>query len=358
MLQAVREAERLLLEEEQTKDYLGPSGNEQFNAAVTALVLGQDHPALRDGRLCTIQAPGGCGALRIGAELLAAARAHTPIHISDPSWANHVPLLAGANLRLGQYPYYDAASGAVKFDAMLERIRMLPAGDVVLLHGCCHNPTGAELSLGQWQALTDLFVQRSLVPFIDMAYQGLGEDLHLDAAGARLLARSVPDALIAVSASKNFGLYRERVGALIVIAREGRQVEAAATHLRKIARGLYSMPPDHGAAIVARILGDRRLDALWREELLRMRERISWLRLALAAALRKTCQQRDFSAIARQRGLFSMLDLTPAAVARLREDHHIYMAGNGRVNIGGLRHDNIDYVARAVATVLATVQTT
>ncbi|HWK74431.1 MAG TPA: amino acid aminotransferase [Povalibacter sp.] len=354
VLEAVRLAEGQLLQEQQTKTYLGPAGNDQFNAAIGKLVLGAEHPALRDARVRTTQAPGGSGALRLGAELLAAARSGT-VHVSDPTWANHIPLLGSAGLKLERYPYYDARHGTVNFDAMLATLEKLPAGDIVLLHGACHNPTGADLSFEQWQAVTKVLQERSLVPFIDLAYQGLGDGLDEDARGARLVASSVPDALIAVSCSKNFGLYRERVGALIVVGQHSSHADAAASHLRRIARGLYSMPPDHGAAVVARILGDAKLDAMWRKELTQMRERVGELRAALTQALAKTCPSRDFSAIARQRGMFSLLDLPRGAAERLRAEHHIYIVTDGRTNVAGLSSGSIDYVAERIGVVLGSM---
>lgn len=354
VLEAVRVAEELLLQEQQTKTYLGPGGNEQFNVAIGKLVLGAEHRALRDTRVRTTQAPGGSGALRLGAELLAAANSGT-VHVSDPTWANHIPLLASAGLKLERYPYYDARSGTVNFDAMLEALKKLPAGDVVLLHGACHNPTGADLGFEQWQALTKVLQERALVPFIDLAYQGLGDGLDEDARGARLVASSVPDALIAVSCSKNFGLYRDRVGALIVVGERSSQADAAASHLRRIARGLYSMPPDHGAAVVARILGEAKLDAMWRKELTQMRKRVGELRVALTQALAKTCPSRDFSAVARQRGMFSLLDLPRGAAERLRAEHHIYIVADGRTNMAGLRRGSIDYVAEKIGAVVGSM---
>lgn len=350
ILEAVKVAEGQLLQEQQTKTYLGPAGNDQFNAAIGKLVLGAEHPVLRDARVRTTQAPGGSGALRLGAELLAAANGRT-VHVSDPTWSNHIPLLESAGLRLERYPYYDGRSGTVKFDAMLAALKKLPAGDIVLLHGACHNPTGTDLSFEQWQAVTQVLQERSLIPFIDLAYQGLGDGLDEDARGTRLVVNSVPDALIAVSCSKNFGLYRERVGALIVVGQQSSHADAAASHLRRIARGLYSMPPDHGAAVVARILDDAKLDAMWRKELTQMRERVGELRVALTQALAKTCPDRDFSAIARQRGMFSLLDLPHGAAERLRAEHHIYMVTDGRTNVAGLRRGSIDYVAEKIGVV-------
>jgi aspartate/tyrosine/aromatic aminotransferase len=235
---------------------------------------------------------------------------------------------------------------------MLERLNALPAGDVVLLHGCCHNPTGADLSLAQWRKVTEVLVKRRLVPFVDIAYQGLGEGIEADAEGARLVAASVPEALIAVSCSKNFGLYRERVGLLAVLTETEAQANASASQLRKIARGSYSMPPDHGAAIVARILSDAKFSEEWRSELNTMRERMMNLRHALSAALARTGNPEVASAIDKQRGMFSMLPLKPEAVDILREQNHIYMTRDGRINIAGISLELVDYLAESVASVI------
>ncbi len=352
VLAAVRAAERAVLADQQTKTYTGPGGNDQFNALMTDLVLGSKHAAVTSRRVRGLQAPGGCGALRLGAELLTATGARPTIHVSDPTWANHVPLLSGAGLKLEKYPYFDPRTGTVRFDAMLERLNALPAGDVVLLHGCCHNPTGADLSLEQWRKVTDVLLQRRLVPYVDIAYQGLGEGIEADAEGARLIAATVPEALIAVSCSKNFGLYRERVGALMVLTETEAQTNASASHLRKIARGIYSMPPDHGAAIVARILSDAKLTEEWRAELNAMRERMMKLRHAFAAALARTANAEVASAIDKQRGMFSMLPLKPEAVDTLRAEHHIYMPRDGRINIAGISMDSLDFLAESVGSVL------
>lgn len=352
VLAAVRAAERAVLADQQTKTYTGPGGNDQFNSLMAELVLGGKHSAITSRRVRALQAPGGCGALRLGAELLTITGSKPTIHVSDPTWANHVPLLSGAGLKLEKYPYFDARTGTVRFDAMLERLNALPAGDVVLLHGCCHNPTGADLSLDQWRKIADVLVQRRLVPYVDIAYQGLGEGIEADAEGARLVASTVPEALIAVSCSKNFGLYRERVGLLMVLTETEAQATASASHLRKIARGIYSMPPDHGAAIVARILSDAKLTEDWRNELNAMRERMMKLRGAFAAALAKNGKAEVASAIDRQRGMFSMLPLKPEAADTLREKHHIYMTRDGRINIAGISLEQVDFLAESVASVL------
>ena len=351
VLRAVRAAEQAVFAHQQTKTYLGPAGNEQFNALIAGLVLGSKHPALTGGRVRALQAPGGCGALRLGAELLTVGSARPTLHVSDPTWANHVPLLSDAGLKLERYPYFEARTGTVKFDAMLERLDSLPKGDVVLLHGCCHNPTGADLSLDQWRKIADVLLQRRLVPYVDIAYQGLGEGIDADAEGARVIAATVPEALIAVSCSKNFGLYRERVGALMVLTESSAKTSATASHLSKIARGIWSMPPDHGAAIVACILSDAKLSEDWRNEVDAMRDRMLSLRRALSAALAKTCSAEMAALIEKQRGMFSTIPITPEAADTLREQHHIYMTRDGRMNIAGVSMEHIDYLAKAIGSV-------
>lgn len=351
VLAAVRAAERAMLDEQHTKTYTSPGGNDQFNTLMTELVLGSKHTAVTGRRVSALQAPGGCGALRLGAELLTVTGARATIHVSDPTWANHVPLLSGAGLKLEKYPYFDARTGTVQFDAMLERLNSLPAGDVVLLHGCCHNPTGADLSLDQWRQVADVLLQRRLVPYVDIAYQGLGEGIDTDAAGARLIAATVPEALIAVSCSKNFGLYRERVGLLLVVAENEAHAHASGCQLRKIARGIYSMPPDHGAAIVAHILSNATFTEQWRNELNAMCERMLTLRRAFSAALTRTGNAEMASSIDKQRGMFSMLPIQPEAVDTLREKHHIYMVRDGRINVAGISLELVDFLAESIATV-------
>ena len=350
VMQAVRLAEQSVFADQDTKAYVGPMGSEAYNSAMCNLVLGGNHPALKSARTRAFQSPGGCGALRLGAELIhKASSADTIVHVSDPTWANHVPLLTGAGVRINPYPYYDAATGNVRFQAMLEYLDALPPGAVVLLHGSCHNPTGADLSPSQWQQLVPVLAKRQLLPFVDLAYQGLGEGLDADAFGARLIAESLPEALIAVSCSKNFGVYRERVGALMVLSQDATQLEAAMSHLRAISRSIYSMPPDHGAAVVARILGDPKLAEVWRNELSTMRTRMRTLRTGLTSSLAVACPQRDFSSIARQHGMFSLLSISLAEVEHLRRQHHIYMPSNGRINIAGLSPSSIATLSAALA---------
>ncbi|MBS0365056.1 MAG: aspartate/tyrosine/aromatic aminotransferase [Proteobacteria bacterium] len=352
VLQAVRRSESALLGAQTSKTYVAPAGNAGFNQTMERLVLGEGHAALRDGRVRTVQAVGGCGALRLGAELIRYADPKTVVHVSTPTWSNHTPLLSGSGLTLQPYPYLDAARGSVQFEAMLTALEQLPPRAAVLLHGSCHNPTGADLSQAQWRELLALVQRRQLLPFIDMAYQGLGEGLDADAFGVRLFCAELPEVLCAVSCSKNFGLYRERTGALLVLGHSGKSADALLTHLVRLARTMWSMPPDHGAAIVHGILGDPALRGLWVSEVDGMRNRILGLRAALLQALQAHIPQRDFAFIVRQRGMFSYLGITREQVRALRE-RHIYMTDDSRMNVAGLRRDNLEYFARALAQVLA-----
>jgi aspartate aminotransferase len=353
VLPAVRRSESALLAHQSTKTYVGPAGNVGFNQAMARLVLGAAHPALAAGRVRTVQTPGGCGALRLGAELIRAAAPEATVHVSAPTWANHAPLLAGAGVKLEPYPYYDTASGGVQFDAMLAALARLPPGAVVLLHASCHNPTGADLSHAQWREVLTVVQRRQLLPFIDMAYQGLGDGLDADAFGPRLFCAELPEVLCAVSCSKNFGLYRERTGSLHLLSASPAAADAAFSQLVRIARGLWSMPPDHGAAIVHGILGDEPLRLQWIEEVDGMRRRIEGLRREVVQLLRTHCPQRNFSFIAAQRGMFSYFGISTAQVRALRERHHVYMTDDSRMNVAGLRRENLEYFARAVAQVLA-----
>ena len=349
ILDCVRRAEKEVLAAQTTKSYIGAAGREEFNSAVEELVLGSDHATPCDRRARTLQTPGGCGALRVGAELIKIAAPSAAVHLSDPTWGNHAPLLGGCGLKLERYPYYDAATHELRFEAMLERLEAAPAGDTVLIHACCHNPTGADLSPGQWQALAQLLERRSLVPFLDLAYQGFGSSLEQDAAAVRMVVQRVPEALIAVSFSKNLGLYRERVGALIVISENAARADATQSHMLHIARSIYSMPPDHGAAIAARIFADPQLTAKWIQELDAMRTRMQDMRALLAQRLHDATGDEAFDFIRTQRGMFSLLGVSREAVERLREKHHIYMLSDSRMNVAGIMPDNVDYVAEAFA---------
>jgi aspartate aminotransferase len=349
ILECVRRAEQTVLAAQSTKSYVAAAGRAEFNEAVEQLVLGAAHGARGARRVRTAQTPGGCGALRVGAELIRAAAPKATVHVSDPTWGNHVPLLGSSGLRLERYSYYDARSRELRFDDMLEQLNRAAPGDVVLVHACCHNPTGADLSIAQWQRLTQLFLERRLTPFLDLAYQGFGSNLEEDAAAIRLVVDSVPEALVAVSYSKNLGLYRERVGALITVGENEQRADAVQSHVLQIARSIYSMPPDHGAAIAACIFADHSLRQSWIEELAAMRNRIADMRSLLAAHLRAVTQQGTFDFLERQRGMFSLLGVSGEAVEALRARHHIYMLGDSRMNLAGITPGNVGYVAEAIA---------
>ena len=349
VLDCVRRAEQEVLAVQSTKSYVGPAGREEFNTAVEELVLGKTHAARRDRRARTVQAPGGCGALRLGAELIRAAAPAAAVHVSDPTWGNHTPLLGSSGLRLERYRYYDIAANGLRFAAMLEHLERAREGDVVLIHACCHNPSGADLDAGQWQALVELLRRRRLVPFLDLAYQGFALDLEADAAGPRLVAEQIPESLVAISYSKNLGLYRERVGALIVIGENESRANAMLSHVLQIARGIYSMPPDHGAAIAAHIFTNPTLKEQWLLELAGMRTRITDMRGLLALELRKAAGDGSFDFIRTQRGMFSLLGVSPQVVERLRVKHHIYMTQDSRMNLAGIMPHNAANVAGAIA---------
>jgi aspartate aminotransferase len=349
---AVKRAEAEVIAAQASKTYLTPVGNPGFNAQVLELVMGADH-AGRKGDAAVAQAPGGSGALRLGAELLRVASPGSTIHVSDPTWANHIPLLGSAGFAIERYPYYSAAKHTVEFERMTGYLEALPSGAVVVLHACCHNPTGQDLTITQWAAIADIVARRGLMPFVDLAYQGLGDDLERDAASIRMFARQVPEMLVAVSCSKNFGLYRERTGLLIAVNSSAERAAITTGQLGRLARTIWSMPPDHGAAVVDRVLSTPELRRSWSDELAAMASRINGLRGLLADGLNARIPGGDFGWITRQRGMFSRLDLTPSMVEALRAQHHVYVAPDGRINIAGVSPANVDHVAAAIAAVMA-----
>jgi aspartate aminotransferase len=290
--------------------------------------------------------------LSIAAHLILRAQPDARVWLSDPSWPNHLPLLRLAGLKLEQYPYYDYENHRIDFDAMLKAVEKLDAGELVLLHGCCHNPSGADLSREQWQTLAELFERLGIVPFIDIAYQGLSQGLDEDAFGVRLMAERLPEVVVVASCSKNLGLYRERVGAVSVVSRNAATAKLALSNASNVARGIYSMPPDHGAAIVAAVLHDDALRALWIEELGEMRNRLNDLRRLLVDKLVERHSPSDFSFIAQERGMFSFLGISREQVVRLREEFHVYMVESSRINVAGVNRSNADTVAGAIVAVL------
>ncbi len=350
VFRAVKAAEKRLLETQTSKSYLGIRGAADFCEVMQALVLGDDSGG--NERVVTLQTPGGSGALRVAAGVILRANPDATLWFSDPTWNNHVPLLGGAGLKLETYPYYDTERNELRFDAMCEALNRIPAGDVVLLHGCCHNPTGMDLLPDQWDEITDRIVDRGLVPFIDIAYQGFADGLDEDAYGIRGMLERVPEMLVAASCSKNFGLYRDRVGLLAFLSSSAESAEIISSQALNIVRTMYSLPPDHGAAAVTMILDDPQLCADWLEELTRMRERTREMRQLLVAGLGRTAPERNFSHIERGKGLFCYLGVTPDQVAAMKRDHGIYLVDTGRINVCGITRENVDYLSDSIAAVL------
>ncbi|MBX2857701.1 MAG: aspartate/tyrosine/aromatic aminotransferase [Cellvibrionaceae bacterium] len=353
VMQAVQHAEQKLFADQTTKSYIGPLGVPQFNEAMKLLVLGQRHSVLNEQRIALVQTPGGCGALRVAAELIKRSHGAPTIWVSEPTWGNHTPLLGDSGLNIRSYPYYDFGKHRIQFDAMLSCLNQVPAGDFVLFHGSCHNPSGADLTREQWQQLVQLVQRRGFTPFIDLAYQGFGEGTEQDAYGFRLMAEQLPECVLAVSCSKNFGLYRERVGALAVTTETVASAQAVTTHIARVVRGIYSMPPSHGALIVAQILADPNLYKVWQEELSQMRQRLLHTRANLVEQLRQRGLGDRFDFLAREKGMFSFLGLKPEQVVALAEQFAIHMLGNSRISVCGLNGANIDYFAEALAAVSA-----
>lgn len=335
---AVKQAERWLADTQASKSYLGPEGDARFAALLAELLFGAGAAA----ELIGLQTPGGTGALRLGAELLARAAPGRSVWVGTPTWANHAPLLTGAGLVVRSHRFFDAERSDLDFGAMMADLDAAAAGDIVLLHGCCHNPTGVSFDLAQWEAIADLCARRGLLPFVDLAYHGLGAGLDADAAGVRRLVERVPEAVVAYSCDKNFGLYRDRVGAIWVKTWPS-AVDAVRSNLYALARVNWSMPPDHGAAVVRHILETPALRAEWIAELAAMAARIGMLRQRLAAG------DPRLEPIGRQQGMFALLPLAQGAVAALRREHGIYMAGNGRINIAGLGEASVDRFVAACA---------
>ena len=343
ILKVMKKAERILLETQSTKAYLGSAGDKRFAEQLRPILLG---PHADDERIAGVQTPGGCGALRLGFELVATANPDARVFVSQPTWPNHPPIIRGARLEQVEYPYYDGASGTVRFEEMLEALGSAREGDVVLLHGCCHNPTGADLDDGQWAEVARLVAKRGLLPFVDIAYQGFARGLDADAAGLRGILAACDDVLVAQSCDKNFSVYRDRVGSLFVKTGSAEATARAMAHVFQRSREMWSMPPDHGAAAVRIILDDLELRAQWHVELDAMRARINGVRKRIAAA------DPRLAFISKQFGMFSMLPLSREQVLALRERDAIYMADSGRFNVVGMADDSIDRFVAAVVAAL------
>ena len=353
IMKAVSRAEERLLVEEDTKAYVGMAGSKRFCDLLAQVTLGADHQVLTDKRVAVAQTPGGSGALRVLAEFINVAKPGATVWVGNPTWANHIPVMQSAGLTIKQYPYYNSETHDVDFDAMMATLETEPeAGDVVLLHGCCHNPSGADLTIEQWQATADLIKAKGLLPYVDIAYQGLGEGMDEDAAGLRLMANTVPEMVIASSCSKNFGLYRERTGTAMIIASTEQQANLSQSQMNSVIRSNYSMPPSHGALVVETILADPKLKQMWRNELKTMRKRIKDLRSQLVDAIKAEGVEQDFSFIERQKGMFSFLGVNAEQVDQLVNKHSVYLVSSSRINLAGLNQHNIAYVAKSIAAVL------
>ncbi len=352
VLPTVKEAERRLDAVENTKSYLPIEGSPEYTEATQKMVLGAGSPLIAAARAVTIQAPGGTGALRVASDFVKRFLPDATVWVSNPTWPNHPSVFQSAGLKVDSYPYFDAANHRVDIDAMLAKLQTLPAGDVVLLHGCCHNPTGADLSVDQWRQVAAVIQERALLPLLDFAYQGFAEGLEADAAGVRIVVEACPESLIASSYSKNFGLYNERVGALTLIAKNADAAEAALSHIKQVIRANYSNPPAHGAKVVETILTDDALRQQWEAEVTDMRERINRMRDLFVETLNEKGVERDFSFIAQQRGMFSFSGLTADHVKKLRDQFGVYAVGSGRINVAGMTEANMDYLCTAIAAVL------
>ncbi|MBT8089375.1 MAG: aspartate/tyrosine/aromatic aminotransferase [Gammaproteobacteria bacterium] len=349
VLDVVKIAEQRLVDTQSSKAYIGTAGDPSFNAAMQALTFAD---SVDVDRLLTIQAPGGSGSLRVAASLILRARPDATVWVSDPTWANHIPLLGGAGLTLKPYPYYDTEKHVIRIDEMLDTLRQVPAGDLVLLHACCHNPSGLDPSEDEWRAIANVIVERELVPFIDMAYQGFSESLNADAFAVRHMAGLVPEMIVSNSCSKNFGLYRDRVGTLSILSADATSRDTVYSQVNNVVRTIYSVPPDHGAVVVATILNDAELKAAWRVELATMRARLREMRVLLNDALEARAPQHDFSHLVRAVGMFCFLGVTPDQVARLKKDYGVYMVDSSRINTAGITAHNVNYLADAIAAVL------
>jgi aromatic-amino-acid transaminase len=353
VLECVRRAERQLVETPAPRAYLPIDGLAAYDSAVQSLVFGPDCAALKEKRIVTVQALGGTGGLKIGADFLRQIAPQSEVWISDPSWENHRALFENAGFKVNSYPYYDAASHGLNFKAMLEAFQGMPAGAIVVLHVCCHNPTGADISSSQWNDVIKVVRARGLVPFLDFAYQGFAEGLDKDGAAVRMFAATPGPIFVSNSFSKSFSLYGERVGALSVVAESADEAARALSQLKRIVRTNYSNPPTHGSKTIAAVLGDPELRALWEKELGGMRDRIREMRRQFVEKLAARLPKSHFEFVMRQRGMFSYSGLTKQQVDQLREKHSIYAIDTGRICVAALNTKNIDYVVDAIAAVMS-----
>ncbi|NHB91653.1 amino acid aminotransferase [Photorhabdus cinerea] len=352
VLTSVKKAEQYLLENETTKNYLPISGLAEFGRVTQELLFGKDNPVVTDKRARTAQSPGGTGALRIAADFVAKQTNAKRVWISNPTWPNHKNVFSAAGLEVCEYKYYDAEKHALNFEDMLASLSEVQAGDIVLFHGCCHNPTGIDPTPAQWAQLAEISAEKGWLPIFDFAYQGFAKGLNEDAEGLRIFTRNHNELIVASSYSKNFGLYNERVGACTIVAKDSDTAEKAFSQAKAIIRSNYSNPPAHGASIVATILSNEELKAVWEQELTTMRERIQRMRQLFVNTLQEKGANQDFSFIINQNGMFSFSGLTKEQVERLREEFGIYAVSSGRINVAGLTLENMAPLCEAIIAVL------
>ena len=352
VLASVREAEAQMLAASGTKSYLPIEGDAAMRRAVQALLFGAGHPAIEAGRVATLQTVGSSGGLKVGADFIHRWLPASQVWVSDPTWDNHRAMFEGAGLAVHTYPYYDAKTGGLRFDAMCEALRALPPKSIVLLHACCHNPTGVDLTRQQWDQLAPLLAERQLLPYLDLAYQGYGDGIEEDAYAVRLLADKGMTFFVANSFSKSMSVYGERAGALSLVCADAAEADLALGQLKATVRRNYSSPPIHAAGIVARVLTDAKLRPQWEAEVAAMRERILAMRKSLHAVLFAMLPGRDFGYFLSQRGMFSYTGLSAAQVDRLRDEHAVYLVRSGRMCVAGLNAGNVQRVAQAFAAVL------
>ncbi|EAQ76862.1 amino acid aminotransferase [Blastopirellula marina] len=352
VLDCVKEAERRLISDEKTKSYLPIDGRPEYCRLVRELMLGADHEIVTSARGVTVQTPGGTGGLRVAADFLAKNFPGRKVWLSQPTWPNHPNIFAAAGIETAGYPYFDKAANGLAFAEMMTALENIPTGDIVLLHGCCHNPSGIDPTAEQWRAIAELVHRRELLPLVDFAYQGFGDGLCEDAVGLAALSQPGKELLVCSSFSKNFGLYNERVGALTAVATDAEAAQAVLSQLKNTIRANYSNPPTHGGAIVETVLADPKLRAQWEAELTTMRDRINGVRTLLVETMKATGVDRDFSFIADQKGMFSFSGLTPVQVDELRNKFAIYIVGSGRINVAGISESNVGKLCAAIKAVL------
>lgn len=351
VLPSVVEATKRVVAAETTKSYLPIPGAPEYGAAVQRLLFGIDHEIIASGRAATAHTPGGTGALRVTGDFLKQNLPGSTLWMTDPTWANHPAIFAAAGVPTKSLPYFDAATNGLAFDAFLAALKELPAGDAVLLHGCCHNPSGIDPTFEQWKQIADVLTERGVLPILDFAYQGFGTGIEDDAAGLREFCRPGAELIICGSFSKNFGLYRERVGAVTFVATDADTCKTVQSQVKRVIRTNYSNPPAHGAALVATILDDADLATQWEAEVAQMRNRINGMRKLFVDKLDDNGVEGDYSFITHQRGMFSFSGLTKEQVGRLRDEHSIYIVGSGRINVAGITSKNVNRLCKAIASV-------